>query len=117
MKKPEKKECVAKDGKLTCFQKFQSPCPECYRNQACDEWEKYHKHIMEASNTCPIALLDKEYNQCQARQIIDNLPSEEEILSIIKPIDSRVHGGFVDEAKAKAIHKRIRWAIVLGCRG
>lgn len=31
--------------------------------------------------------------------------SEEEILKIIKPIDSRVHGGFVDEAKAKAIHK------------
>lgn len=67
------------------------------RNQAIDEYEKYHNHIMQANSTCPIAKLDKEYNQCQARQEIqrlqdkiDNLPSEEELEQIILEYDKGI---------------------------
>ncbi len=92
-------------------------------NQAYDVWEAYHKHIMKANNTCPIALLDKTHNQCQARQEIqrlqdklNSLPSEEEIEKILKNklLDAWCgHGGPGEDADvdlkllAKAIHKRL----------
>ena len=101
MEKPKKKNC--KCNHLELHEQNCQPECECEDyNEACDIWEKYHNHVMKANNTCPIALLDKEFNQCQARQEIaklekriqyqsdllengiHNLPSEEEITKLFK---------------------------------
>ena len=70
MKKPEKKNIHFKAYDLADnIEKWNN----IGHNFACEEWEKYHEHIMKANNTCPTALLDKDYNQCQARQVINDL--------------------------------------------
>ena len=90
MKKPEKKGFKDSKSERTTLRRHGY-------NQACEDWEKYHKQQMIASER--IGLKNVE--------IVANLPSEEEILEIVKGLNRSIYPP-EDYVIAKAIYKRIR---------
>ena len=116
LKKPEKKEHNKNILKLNDTDLVNEAKVVGY-NQACDEWEAYYKWATKQIMLRMDIAEEKSKEQYEQKwEIINGLPSEEEILEELKAHENcrlvfRPHNNYEIEDKeelAKAIHKRIK---------